>query len=68
MKPKKPSPGYHQMLDYINSTPEVLSSLYDLNLMPEQVSDRKRVTSKMCMMAFVWGYQLAKGELPKAKP
>lgn len=60
-----PSQAYLAMLDYINNTPDLISSLYDLDLLPEQVNDKKTATNKMCMMAFVWGYQMAKGDLPK---
>ena len=67
---KPNSPAYGRMVAFINENQDILCALYDLDLLPEQViKERKDATRKMCMMAFVWGYKLAKGlpmdEAPK---
>lgn len=62
---KKHSESYILTCEYINDTPELLSALYDLNLLREQVSDKRTHTSEMAMLAFVWGYRIGKGLSPK---
>lgn len=55
-KTKEPSPAYKDMLAYINATPRLLSLLYDLNLMPEQVEHDP--ANKRAMLACYFGYRV----------
>ena len=51
---------YEDIVKYANGTPEILSLLYDLNLMPEQVNTKE---DKRAFIACVVGYALGKGVL-----
>lgn len=57
----KRSKAYMAVLDIINNDPELISALYDLNLVPELVDDKKGYASRQLMLAFVLGYGHAKG-------
>lgn len=61
-KARKYSEGYLSIVKLINNTPILVSALYDLNLLPELVNDKKRHTSEQLMMAVVMGFKLGKGE------
>lgn len=66
MKPNKnpvrhmPSKQYQKILAYINQTPDLLSLLYDLNLLPEVVQDIP--TDRRLMVAVYLGWRAAKGD------
>lgn len=51
---------YEDIVSYSNETPELLSLLYDLNLMPEQIESKD---DKRAFIACVVGYALGKGVL-----
>jgi len=51
---------YEDIVSYANATPELLSLLYDLNLMPEQI---KTDNEQRAFIACVVGYALGKGVL-----
>lgn len=48
------------MLSFINETPRIQSMLYDMNLLPEQVSDTQGVSTRHAMMAAVIAYKVGK--------
>ena len=39
---------------YINRTPELLSVLYDMNLLPEQLEEGTQDWGRMLMLAAAW--------------
>ena len=45
------SKGFQELLDYINATPELLSLLYDLDLMPEQLDFPSHDGNRMILIA-----------------
>lgn len=51
-----PSPECVKILKYINSTPRLLSLLYDLNLLPELVE--RDPANKRAMIACYFGYRV----------
>lgn len=55
-KRRKNSPGFLKLLAYVNATPDIVSGLYDLGILPEQVNGKKTASSEMLMIAFVSGY------------
>ena len=55
----EPSPAYRDLCAEINANPDILSGLYDLDLLPEQVNDEITKSSQMLMMAFFFGYKHA---------
>lgn len=48
------SPDNRVLLKYINDTPELLSLLYDVNLMPEQCKIGSREEYEMATIALAW--------------
>ncbi len=70
-KPKrafKPSPGYSELLAYINTTPSLISMLYDLNLLPETVSDIDKISTRQAMLAVVLAHRHMNSALLTAAP
>jgi hypothetical protein len=59
--PFKPSPKYKELCEYVTNTPRLLSALYDLNLLPEQVS--KSAPARQRMLAFILGFKVGAGEV-----
>ncbi len=53
------SPEYVKLLLYVNETPALQSLLYDLDLLPEQVSEKKSFTSRRAMLAAIFAFQAA---------
>ncbi len=47
-------PVVQQLLQYVNNTPALLSLLYDLDLMPEQLERGSRDWVRMLMIAKAW--------------
>ena len=43
--------SHDSLIRYINDTPELLSLLYDLDLMPEQVAEKSRDYGRMLLLA-----------------
>lgn len=58
---KKPSKAYQDILAYINATPDLISLLYDLNLLPEVVQDDPH--GRREMIACYFGYRAGKSEV-----
>ena len=56
-------PLVRQLLGFINDTPPLLSLLYDLDWMPEQLERGSRDWFRMLMLAGAW-----KDNMPNARP
>lgn len=57
-KPKDHSAVYRKILAYINAEPRLLSTLYDLNLLPELVEHDHM--QRRAMLACYFGYRVGK--------
>jgi hypothetical protein len=51
------SPGFQRLLTEINASPGMISALYDLNLLPEQVDNRPTRSSRELLIAFAMGWK-----------
>ena len=55
-------PFVRQLMQYINDTPPLLSLLYDMDFMPEQLEQGSHNWVRMLMLAEAW-----KANMPNAK-
>jgi hypothetical protein len=51
------NPVVREALDYANKTPELLSLLYDMDLMPEQVEEKTQDWTRMLILIERWRWK-----------
>lgn len=62
--PEKKAEARASLLSYINSTPDLLSLLYDLDLMPEQLKERTFEWHQMLTLAAWHHYHFQTPQVP----